>query len=583
MVLFLKKKPVVAPEEIAVSPTLQPVDSPLSPAIGQMNEVIDMLEADLGMMIRSVRAAAQQVQASVTDTNADLTRIGSEADHLTHIVKQAREAATALTEASQQMTQAATGIGEQVQKANALTSEAMNAGGEATASIGELRQSTHEIGTVVDLINAIAKKTNLLALNATIEAARAGEAGRGFSIVAGEVKALAAQTQDATAQISERIERLRADSDHSSAAVERMVGLIGGIRPVFAHVGEAVDTQIDASRSLARSAEETEHFADEVAQHVETIAGSTLQGLKTSERTLQDSRIADEAVGKLGSRFTVILRESEIGDRRRHDRLPVDLAVSISSARGEIAGKTIDLSRGGMLFVPADRDSVKSGQTLEGRILGIGTFKARVCAISTLGAHCQFLDLDPATASAIDAKLDEITKANEEQISVGRETATQIVAAVEQALSRGELNMADLFDADYQPIPNTNPVQFTTRSLAALERILPAIQEQVASTAPRMAFCACVDRNAYLPVHNKAFSHPQRPDDPLWNIGHCRNKRIFDDRAGLAAARNTRPFLIQAYARDMGGGLTVMMKEIDMPLRFGGRHWGGLRMAYRNS
>jgi methyl-accepting chemotaxis protein len=95
-----------------------------------------------------------------------------------------------------------------------------------------------------------------------------------------------------------------------------------------------------------------------------------------------------------------------------------------------------------------------------------------------------------------------------------------------------------------------------------------------------MVFCAAVDRNGYLPVHNLKYSHPQRPDDPIWNVANCRNRRIFDDRAGLAAARNARPYLIQSYPRDMGNGAIVMMKEIDAPLRVLDKHWGGFRMAY---
>jgi methyl-accepting chemotaxis protein len=96
-----------------------------------------------------------------------------------------------------------------------------------------------------------------------------------------------------------------------------------------------------------------------------------------------------------------------------------------------------------------------------------------------------------------------------------------------------------------------------------------------------MVFCAAVDRNGYLPVHNLVFSKPQRPGDPVWNAANARNRRIFDDRAGLGAARNTRPFLVQAYHRDMGGGVTVLMKEIDAPILVRGRHWGGFRTAYK--
>ena len=66
----------------------------------------------------------------------------------------------------------------------------------------------------------------------------------------------------------------------------------------------------------------------------------------------------------------------------------------------------------------------------------------------------------------------------------------------------------------------------------------------------------------------------------MWNAANSRNKRIFDDRAGITAARSIRPFVVQSYARDMGGTI-VMMREVDAPIRLLGRHWGGFRTTYR--
>ena len=90
---------------------------------------------------------------------------------------------------------------------------------------------------------------------------------------------------------------------------------------------------------------------------------------------------------------------------------------------------------------------------------------------------------------------------------------------------------------------------------------------------------AAVDPNGYLPTHNRKFSQAQGPD-PAWNTANCRNRRIFDDRVGLKAGRNTEPFLLQVYRRDMGGGVFRMMKDVSAPIRVRGRHWGGLRLAY---
>ncbi len=563
------------------SPSLVP-----DPSAGEQTgfaEAIDLLEADLSQMIRNVRRASALVGTSMRDTGSDLSNIHGAAEHLRDVVEKAREVAKQIAVATAQMTASANGIGEQVSNAGALTQQAIGAGHEAMGSVETLRQSTAGIGSVVDLINAIAKKTNLLALNATIEAARAGEAGRGFAIVAGEVKALASQTQDATAEISQRIEQLREDGAQSIAAVERVVGLIDAIRPVFDAVGQSVSQQVAASQSLAHTAEESALIANEVADSVDTIAHSTVKGQDTSARALRDGAAVDEAVEKLASRFTIILRQSAIGDRRQDERLPLSLPVTFQAAGREQAAKTIDMSRGGVLLALADKASLSAGKTFSGQILGVGPFSAVVRALSPLGAHCEFTRLDEATQQARDAKLLEVREASAEQIALAQKVAAEIMSAVDTAVAQGRVTLDDLFDTDYQPIPGTNPVQFTTRSLSVLESLLPPIQQPVADATPRLAFCVAVDRNAYLPVHNTAFAHPQRPDDPVWNIGHSRNRRIFDDRAGLAAARNGRPYLIQTYARDMGGGMTVMMKEIDTPLRFGGRHWGGFRMAYRNN
>jgi methyl-accepting chemotaxis protein len=120
----------------------------------------------------------------------------------------------------------------------------------------------------------------------------------------------------------------------------------------------------------------------------------------------------------------------------------------------------------------------------------------------------------------------------------------------------------------------------TTRFTALTDRLLPAVQEPVLALDERVVFCAAVDRNGYLPTHNRVFSSPQGPD-PVWNAAHCRNRRIFDDRTGLAAARSTAPYLLQTYRRDMGGGTFALMKDVSAPVWVAGRHWGAVRIAYR--
>ena len=149
------------------------------------------------------------------------------------------------------------------------------------------------------------------------------------------------------------------------------------------------------------------------------------------------------------------------------------------------------------------------------------------------------------------------------------------------ASSSGAISIEDMFDTNYVEIAGSNPVQYRTRILDWADRALPPFQEAFLAKDKRMAFCAMIDTNGYLPVHNKIYSHPQRPGDVTWNTANSRNRRIFNDAAGLAAGRNQRAYLIQSYARDMGNGNMVMMREIDVPIRVKGRHWGGFRTAYR--
>lgn len=165
-------------------------------------------------------------------------------------------------------------------------------------------------------------------------------------------------------------------------------------------------------------------------------------------------------------------------------------------------------------------------------------------------------------------------------ITLARDKADEVSRIFERAVQRGEITMSDLFDANYREVPGSNPAQVMTRFTAFTDKVLPEVQEPVLGFDKRIAFCAAVDRNGYLPTHNRIYSQPQGAD-PVWNAANCRNRRIFNDRTGLSAGRSTKPFLLQTYRRDMGGGQFALMKDCSAPIMVNGRHWGGLRVAFR--
>jgi methyl-accepting chemotaxis protein len=160
------------------------------------------------------------------------------------------------------------------------------------------------------------------------------------------------------------------------------------------------------------------------------------------------------------------------------------------------------------------------------------------------------------------------------------EAADQLAKLLENAVRANVISMSDLFDDAYQPISNTQPQQHTSRFMALTDRLFPQVQERVLGMNAKVVFCIAADRNGYIATHNKLYCNPQR-GDVAWDTAHSRYRRIFNDRTGLGSARNTRPFLLQTYRRDMGGGSFVVMKEVAAPITVNGKHWGGLRLAFK--
>ncbi len=166
-------------------------------------------------------------------------------------------------------------------------------------------------------------------------------------------------------------------------------------------------------------------------------------------------------------------------------------------------------------------------------------------------------------------------------IRLAQGTADRISALFEDAVKTGAIGMADLFDEAYQPVAGSNPPQHLTRYNALTDRLLPAVQEAALEALPKIVLCCASDRNGYIPTHNRKYCQPQRPKDVLWNTANARWRRKFGDRTALGSSRNTRPFLLQTYRRDMGGGNLIVMKEAAAPITVNGRHWGGVRLAFQ--
>jgi methyl-accepting chemotaxis protein len=346
-------------------------------------------------------------------------------------------------------------------------------------------------------------------------------------------------------------------------------------------VAAAVEQQDATIRDIAGRVDEAAGGAARVAERVRTASGRCDQVSALALQTTLAVQETGARIADLRATMVVSLRSSAIGDRRQENRVPVHIAARMEAGEAPTPVTVLDLSLGGALVrlpqamrAPAEFCPV----TLE--VPGIGRVVGEVLASSRLGTHVRFAAVPEAVAAQLRARVEGVAGEDAPFIAAATAAAADIAAAFEQALERHEVSEPVLFDTDYVAVPGSDPEQFTTGYVGFTDRVLPALQEPLLALNRRTVFAAAVDRNGYLPTHNKKFSHPPRPDDPAWNAANCRNRRIFNDRAGLAAARSTRAYLLQTYARDMGNGTLVTMKEVDAPIRVRGRHWGALRLAY---
>jgi hypothetical protein len=151
----------------------------------------------------------------------------------------------------------------------------------------------------------------------------------------------------------------------------------------------------------------------------------------------------------------------------------------------------------------------------------------------------------------------------------------EVTSELDRLLSSGRLNMGQLFDTFYIPIPNTDPQKYRTQYDKYFDEVLQIILDKYLEKDKNIVFVVIVDTNGYLPTHNLKYSKPMTGDNKVDILGN-RAKRMFNDKTGLGAARNTNPYLLQKYSRDTG----ETMKDLSVPIFIKEKHWGAIRFGY---
>ena len=457
------------------------------------------------------------------------------------------------------------------------------------------------------------------------------DSGRLVSELAARVGSLGVELADVAGNLEEVTKRVTAQAEQFKELQRAAETMVAGNREIDRAAKEAqqaasaAGTEIAESRTLIGGA--VQHINDLTAavDHIEERLGSfsallrQVGGVATSiERIAKQTRLLSlnagiEAAraGEAGRGFAVVAGEvkslaeetraatDRIGDIVRALGDQIEGLISESGEATKHAGHAgAGAEKVNGVIIRADDAFTTVGREIDA-IAQSAADNLQACdtTLAELGQLAQGVGLSSTNLRQADQRIEGLLVLSETLIEfiaesgvetadtplirLGMTTAARISKELEAAVARGEITVARLFDEKYREIPGTNPKQYLTDYVQLTDRLLPPIQDPLQKADPRIVFCVAWAKGGYLPTHNPEYSKPQGKD-PAWNAANCRNRRLFNDRAVQKVAANTKPFLLQTYRRDMGGGKFVLMKDLSSPIFVNGRHWGAFRIGFRH-
>jgi methyl-accepting chemotaxis protein len=274
-----------------------------------MVALAERFEASVGEAVAALALAARNTRHSADTLAQTSAAQAADIDAIASVAARTNGAADRMHGTAGTLSGIAADVAEQVTRQVKLTNDATNDARASASVIAELTDDAAQVGQVVAMITAIADQTNLLALNATIEAARAGDAGRGFAIVAHEVKSLASQTRDATKGIESRIATMQ---DKVEAVAQVMGGILSqveNVSVVAAGIRAATDDQTEVARSITDGAQATAADSAHLYTGVESVARSSETGKRLAADMASATAGVAEQVEALAARTKSFLAE----------------------------------------------------------------------------------------------------------------------------------------------------------------------------------------------------------------------------------------------------------------------------------
>lgn len=443
-------------------------------------------------------------------------------------------------------------------------------GGDFAVMREGVQQAIERLGNVIGTIVQAANTISAATVQLTREAKGLAESAESQSTSLDRTAADAASLSEAARANEAAAKRANQRADEARAAAQSGV--------------QVVRRSIDAMNEMA----EMSHRISEITSLINEIAFQT--NLLALNASVEAAR-----AGEAGKGFAVVAQEvralaqrsanasKDIGAIIKQSDDKVKSGVTLVSETGTVLNRIVEaIDSMGQQLGEIEQASTDQSNRVNGVTHAITDMNAAtrgyLSVVQRTGAAIQ--DIDQQVANLATQIGFVTTTADRPFLVAAKQGAAEISAVFEDAIRRGEMSIEDFFDENYAPIKGTNPQQFMTRFVKFTDTHLPKIQEPLLDSNSSIAFCAAVDRNGFLPTHNLKYCQPQG-SDPVWNAANARNRRIFNDPVGLACGRNEKPYLLQCYRRDMGGGVFVLMKDMSAPIIIQGRHWGGFRIGYK--